>query len=43
VVTGQELLRLPTDAFVDGVAIDADSRMLAAALHNGTVKVWSGE
>jgi WD40 repeat protein len=43
VVTGQELLQLPTDAFVDGVAFDADSRVLAAALHNGTVRVWKGD
>jgi WD40 repeat protein/serine/threonine protein kinase len=43
VVTGQELLQLPTDDFVNGLAFAADSRVLAAALHNGAVKVWAGD
>jgi eukaryotic-like serine/threonine-protein kinase len=43
VVTGQELLVLPTEHFVDGLAFHPHKPILAAALHNGTVKLWSGE
>jgi len=43
VVTGQELLVLPTEHFVDGLAFNPRKPILAAALHDGTVKLWSGE
>jgi hypothetical protein len=34
---------LPTDHFVNGLAFDARSKVLAAALHDGTVKIWAAE
>jgi WD40 repeat protein len=43
VLTGQELLVFPTEHFINGLAFDARSKTLAAALHDGTVKIWSGE
>jgi WD40 repeat protein len=43
VVTGQELLVLPTEHFVNGLAFDRRQPILAAALHDGTVKIWLGE
>jgi WD40 repeat protein len=43
VVTGQELLVFPTEHFVNGLAFDPRKPILAAALHNGSVKIWSGE
>jgi len=43
VVSGQELLVLPTEHFVNGLAFDRRKPILAAALHDGTVKMWSGE
>jgi WD40 repeat protein len=43
VVTGQELLVFPTEHFVNGLAFHARKPILAAALHDGTVKLWSGE
>jgi WD40 repeat protein len=43
VVTGQDLLVLPTRHFVNGLAFDRGGPILAAALHDGSVKVWSGE
>jgi hypothetical protein len=33
----------PTEHFVNGLVFDSRSRTLAAALHNGTVKLWAGE
>jgi len=43
VVPGQELLVLPTEHIVNGLAFDRSRPILAAALHDGTVKMWSGE
>jgi WD40 repeat protein len=41
VLTGQELLALPVDHFVNNLAFDRDGKTLAAALHNGKVKIWN--
>jgi WD40 repeat protein len=43
VASGQELLVLPTEHFVNGLAFDAKWQILAAALHDGSVKLWLGE
>jgi WD40 repeat protein len=43
VVTGEELLVFPTEHFVNSLAFHPRKPILAAALHNGTVKIWSGE
>jgi WD40 repeat protein/tRNA A-37 threonylcarbamoyl transferase component Bud32 len=43
VVTGQELLVFPTEHFVNGLAFDRKKPLLAGVLHDGTVKLWSGE
>jgi hypothetical protein len=43
VLTGQELLAFPTEHFVNGLAFDPRGRTLAAALHDGTVKIWAAE
>jgi WD40 repeat protein/serine/threonine protein kinase len=40
VVTGEEMLVFPTEHYVNGLAFDARSRVLAAALHDGTVRIW---
>jgi WD40 repeat protein len=43
VITGQEMLVLPTEHIVNGLAFHPHKPLLAAALHDGTVKIWSGE
>jgi WD40 repeat protein len=43
VVAGQELLEFPVEDFVNGLAFDVRGGVLAAALHNGTVRVWLGD
>jgi WD40 repeat protein len=43
VATGQEMLVLPTEHYVNGLAFNPQKPVLAAALHDGTVKIWSGE
>jgi len=43
VVSGQELLVLPTEHVVNGLAFHPRRPVLAAAIHDGTVKIWSGE
>jgi WD40 repeat protein len=43
VLTGQELLVLPTEHFINGLAFDPRSKTLAAALHDGSVKIWAAE
>ncbi|HEV3236726.1 MAG TPA: hypothetical protein VGZ25_07030 [Gemmataceae bacterium] len=43
VVTGHELLVFPTEHFVNSLAFHPRKPILAAALHDGTIKLWSGE
>jgi WD40 repeat protein len=43
VMTGQETLVFPTEHFVNGLAFDAHSKRVAAALHDGKVKIWAAE
>jgi WD40 repeat protein/tRNA A-37 threonylcarbamoyl transferase component Bud32 len=43
VVTGQELLTFPVDHFINNLAFDRDGKTLAAALHNGKVKIWKAD
>jgi WD40 repeat protein/predicted Ser/Thr protein kinase len=43
VVTGQVLLVFPTEHFVNGLAFNPRKPILAAALHDGSVKLWWGE
>jgi WD40 repeat protein/serine/threonine protein kinase len=43
VLTGMEMMNFPVEHFVNGLAFDRPGKKLAAALHNGTVKVWRAE
>jgi WD40 repeat protein len=43
VFTGQETLVFPTEHFINGLAFDGRSKVLAAALHDGSVKIWAAE
>lgn len=43
VTTGEELLALSTEHFINGLAFDRHGSSLAAALHDGTVKIWSAQ
>lgn len=43
VISGQELMALPVDHFVNNLAFDPTGQRLAAALHNGKVKIWTAE
>ena len=42
-VSGQELLVFPMERMVNGLAFNPRRPLLAAALHDGTVKMWSGQ
>jgi WD40 repeat protein len=43
VVTGEELLTFPTQHFINSLAFDKEGMKLAAALHDGTVKIWDAK
>jgi WD40 repeat protein len=41
VATWEELLALPTQHFINGLAFDRGGKTLAAALHDGTTTIWA--
>jgi WD40 repeat protein len=43
VASGDELFALPTEHFINGLAFDRNGKTLAAALHDGTVKLWPAD
>ena len=41
VATWEELFAMPTEHVINGLAFDDSSKTLSAALHDGTIKIWS--